>query len=142
MTGKRNTRPRDEFGRPLPYGMPGTDRVADDYAPTAEEAIAQATRLLAMGRPFHAHEVFEARWKTGPGDERDLWQGLAQICVGLTHLQRENPRGAEALLERGIARISGYAAREPYGMDLGAIERAARGGDPLRAVAEVFQSHS
>ncbi|MBO3745827.1 DUF309 domain-containing protein [Streptosporangiaceae bacterium NEAU-GS5] len=136
-------RPRDEFGRPLPYGSPGTsERVPDDYAPTAEEAVAEATRLLATGRPFHAHEVFEARWKTGPDHERDLWQGLAQICVGLTHLQRGNVKGAEALLDRGTARIAAYAEREPYGMDLEAIGRAAREPDPLEAVGAVLQSHS
>jgi hypothetical protein len=40
--------------------------------------------------PFAAHEVLEARWKAGPDEERDLWQGLAQICVGLTHAARGN----------------------------------------------------
>ncbi|MEW1808906.1 DUF309 domain-containing protein [Pseudarthrobacter sp. NPDC080039] len=40
---------------------------------------------MEAGRPFAAHEVLEARWKAGPAMERDLWQGLAQICVGLAH---------------------------------------------------------
>ena len=30
--------------------------------------------------------------ESGPGAERDLWQGLAQIAVGLTHAQRGNGR--------------------------------------------------
>ncbi|GIH80375.1 DUF309 domain-containing protein [Planobispora longispora] len=108
----RNQRPRDAFGRPLPHGAEGVERIPDDYAPDAEEALAEARRLLGEERPFHAHEVLEARWKTGPARERDLWQGLAQICVGLTHLQRGNRRGAAALLARGAERIGAYGV--PY----------------------------
>ncbi|GII86801.1 hypothetical protein Ssi03_47910 [Sphaerisporangium siamense] len=125
----RNARPRDEFGRPLPKGTPGVERVPDDYAPSAGRALADAAAYLDEGRPFHAHEVLEARWKTGPERERPLWQGLAQICVGLTHLQRGNARGAAALLGRGAARVSEYAAREPHpgAPDLAEAVRVARG---------------
>nr|WP_239082022.1 DUF309 domain-containing protein [Microbispora rosea] len=93
----------------------------DDYAPDAEEALEEARKLLAAGRPFHAHEVLEARWKTGPAEERELWQGLAQICVGLTHIQRGNLPGAAALLTRGSARLSAYGSTRPYGLDLRAL---------------------
>jgi hypothetical protein len=75
---------------------------------TGAEAAALADRLLRDGRPFHAHEVLEAAWKSGPADERDLWQGLAQIAVGLTHARRGNARGAVALLSRGADRVRGY----------------------------------
>lgn len=108
----RSRRPRDAFGRPLPYGAEGVERVPDDYAPDAREALEEARRLLGEGRPFHAHEVLEARWKAAPRRERELWQGLAQICVALTHLQRGNRRGASALFARGAARISSYGP--PY----------------------------
>jgi uncharacterized protein len=72
------------------------------------EAVSQAQRLIDEGRPFHAHEVFEAVWKSGPDDQRDLWQGLAQIAVGLTHARRGNSRGAVSLLRRGSAAVDGY----------------------------------
>jgi hypothetical protein len=121
----RNSRPRDEYGRPLPRGAAGVPRVPDDYSPEAPQALAETRRLLAEERPFHAHEVLEARWKTGPADERELWQGLAQICVGLTHLQRGNPSGAAALLTRGSARLGAYGSRQPYGLDLRALALAA-----------------
>jgi hypothetical protein len=122
-TGRpRSARPRDALGRPLPKGAPGVERVPDDYAPGPDEALAVASRYLAEGRPFHAHEVLEARWKTGPEGERDLWQGLAQICVGLTHLQRGNARGAEALLVRGADRIARYPGAP---IDAGAVVRLA-----------------
>ncbi|MFG1697078.1 DUF309 domain-containing protein [Nonomuraea sp. NPDC049309] len=104
----RNARPRDAYGRPLPYGSQGMPRVPDDYAPTTEQALADGRRFLEQGLPFNAHEVFEGRWKCAPDDERDLWQGLAQICVGLTHLQRGNGRGAVTLLTRGAAKTQSY----------------------------------
>ena len=77
--------------------------------------------MLAEGHPFHAHEVFEAAWKSSSGPERELWRGLAQIAVGLTHARRGNARGAVALLRRGAERVRGYAAgpgrRDPDGVD-------------------------
>src|SRR6185437_10887622 len=114
----RNARPRDALGRPLdPAGGPGpgsgaagTDRIPDDLVITGPEAAALADRLLRDGRPFHAHEVLEAAWKSGPSGERDLWQGLAQIAVGLTHARRGNALGAVALLSRGAERVRGYQA--------------------------------
>ena len=112
----RNARPRDALGRPLDpadgpgSGAAGTDRIPDDLVITGAEAAALADRLLRDGRPFHAHEVLEAAWKSGPSGERDLWQGLAQIAVGLTHARRGNARGAVALLSRGAERVRGYQA--------------------------------
>ena len=70
-------------------------------------------RLLAEDRPFHAHEVFEAAWKSVPEEERELWRGLAQIAVGLTHARRGNASGAAALLNRGAARVAAEAATVP-----------------------------
>ena len=107
----RNARPRDGLGRPLDRADgPGSaaDRIPDDLVITGAEAAALADRLLRDGRPFHAHEVLEAAWKSGPASERDLWQGLAQIAVGLTHARRGNARGAVALLSRGADRVRGY----------------------------------
>jgi hypothetical protein len=105
----RNARPRDALGRPLPYGTPGEPRAPEGVVRTPEETLREAQLLLDAGRPFHAHEVLEDAWKTGPDDERDLWRGLAQLAVGLTHAARGNPAGAVTLLSRG-ARSLGTAA--------------------------------
>jgi hypothetical protein len=99
-------------------------RIPDDLTVTGAEAAVMGGGLLAEGRPFHAHEVFEAAWKTGPEAERDLWQGLAQIAVGLTHARRGNVRGAVALLRRGTRRVSDYAGAgdaRRYGIDPGFV---------------------
>ncbi len=86
-----------------------------------------AQDLLARGRPFSAHEVFEARWKAAPEAERNLWQGLAQLAVAITHAQRGNGAGAHALLARGAERLEQYAATggPAYGLDLAAVRRQA-----------------
>jgi uncharacterized protein len=123
----RNARPRDAFGRPLPRGERGEERIPDDLAVPPEEALSMAQRLLDSGRPFHAHEVLEASWKAAPAAERELWRGLAQIAVGLTHAQRGNATGAAALLRRGGRRVGGYAGAAPYGIDAGGIARQASG---------------
>lgn len=123
----RNARPRDAAGRPLPRGCTGVPRVPDDLTLSPREALAEAQRLLDAGFAFHAHEVLEAVWKSAPAGERDLWRGLAQIAVGLTHLQRGNPTGAQALLARGADRVAGYAAGRPYGIDTAAVADAAQG---------------
>lgn len=106
----RNARPRDELGRPLPRSAPqGVPRIPDDLVVSPPEAAELGGRLLAEGRPFHAHEVFEAAWKSAPGPERELWRGLAQIAVGLTHARRGNASGAVTLLRRGADHVAGFA---------------------------------
>jgi hypothetical protein len=82
----------------------------ENMAFTPAEAVRLAQRLIDDGRPFHAHEVLEATWKSSPADERALWKGLAQIAVGLTHARRGNSKGAVTLLRRGAAAVAGYAA--------------------------------
>jgi uncharacterized protein len=77
---------------------------------TPAESIARAQHLLDTGRPFNAHDVLEAAWKLGPPEERDLWQGLAQLCVAMTHVGRGNPTGARTLFARGAARLRDYSA--------------------------------
>ena len=104
--------------------MPGADRVPDDLSLPPAEALELAQHLLDTGRPFHAHEVLEASWKQAPEAERELWRGLAQVAVGLTHVQRGNARGAVALLRRGGERVSGYAAAPPHGIDAAGLARA------------------
>lgn len=115
----RQARPRDALGRPLPYGATGVEPVPEEPLPP-RETIEAARALVDAGRPFAAHEVFEARWKAGPQQERDLWQGLAQLCVALTHAARGNQTGAHRLAERARARLDAYAATTgpTYGLDL------------------------
>jgi uncharacterized protein len=117
----RNARPRDGLGRPLPRGRAGVERVPDGLVLPPAEALVEAQRLLDDGKPFHAHEILEGVWKAAPDAERDLWQGLAQLAVGLTHLLRGNPTGACAVLRRGRDRIARYRADPPHGIDVAGL---------------------
>lgn len=122
----RNARARDGLGRPLSRSAddPGMPRIPDDMELPVMDAVVLADRLLRDGQPFHAHEVLEAVWKTGPAPERDLWQGLAQIAVGITHARRGNARGAVALLRRGADRTAGYPPRA-HGVMVARVAQAA-----------------
>jgi uncharacterized protein len=127
----RSARPRDALGRPLPRDATGEPPTSDQALPPVQ-ALAEAQRLLDAGRPFHAHEVLEAAWKAAPNAERDLWQGLAQIAVGLTHANRGNARGAAALLRRGVSRLDGYPDRGPHGIDVAGLRT--RGTDLAQSI--------
>jgi hypothetical protein len=122
----RNARPRDALGRPLPYGAVGEERAPEGVVRPPDQALAEAQALLDAGRPFHAHEVLEDAWKSAPEGERELWRGLAQLAVGLTHAMRGNAIGAATLLDRGARSIEPYAAARPHGIDVPGLVRWAR----------------
>jgi hypothetical protein len=129
----RNARPRDGLGRPLPYGAAGVERAPEGVVRTPAETLREAQRLLDAGLPFHAHEVLEDAWKSAPDSERELWRGLAQLAVGVTHAARGNRRGTEALLRRGARAIEPFSRAAPHGLDLTAVLRWA---EHARAVVE------
>ncbi|MFD9044807.1 MULTISPECIES: DUF309 domain-containing protein [Streptomyces] len=126
----RSARPRDGLGRPLPYGAPGVERQPEGVLREPEETVVEAQALLDAGKPFHAHEVFEDAWKSGPDEERALWRGLAQLAVGLTHSARGNVKGGALLLRRGAGAVEEWGAasgrRQPYGVDLAGVGAWAR----------------
>ncbi|MFC9930358.1 DUF309 domain-containing protein [Streptomyces sp. NPDC127190] len=126
----RSARPRDGLGRPLPYGAQGVPRQPEGVVRAPGETVAEAQELLDAGRPFHAHEVFEDAWKSGPEEERGLWRGLAQLAVGLTHAARGNAVGGARLLRRGAGGVEEWERERgedwPYGLDLAGLARWAR----------------
>ncbi|RBY84046.1 DUF309 domain-containing protein [Blastococcus sp. TF02A-30] len=123
----RNARPRDALGRPLPHDAVGEPRAPEGIVREPLVALAEAQSLLDAGRPFHAHEVLEDAWKTAVPEERQLWRGLAQLAVGLTHAARGNARGAATLLERGAGNVAPYATAPPHGVDVPGLTAWARG---------------
>lgn len=137
----QQARPRDALGRPLAYGAAGVEPISEAPLPPAE-TLAYARALLDQGRPFAAHEALEVRWKSCPEVERALWQGLAQLCVGLTHQARGNAVGATRLVERAAGRLAAYGqtAAPTYGLDLAALVECARDrvsddSGPLQSIA-------
>jgi predicted metal-dependent hydrolase len=117
----RSTRPRDSLGRPLAPGSVGIPRIPDDLKLAPAETLAYAQELLDRCLAFNAHEVLEAAWKNGPAEERMRWQGLAQLAVGITHVQRGNVKGAVSLLGSASARLSHDDRPAPYGVDVAGL---------------------
>lgn len=113
----RNARPRDALGRPLPRGSEGVPRIPDDLNLPPAESLSYAQDLLDSGLAFNAHEVLEAAWKNGPAGEATMWQALAQLAVGITHVQRGNVKGACVLLDRAAAGLAASVRPAPYGID-------------------------
>lgn len=129
----RNTRPRDALGRPLPHGSAGVARIPDELDLSPAETLTYAQQLLDEGLAFNAHEVFEAAWKSRPQDERALWQGLAQLAVGITHVQRGNTKGALGVLRRASAGLADDR-RPSHGVDVhGLVAYAGQLIDDLEA---------
>jgi uncharacterized protein len=122
----RNARRRDDLGRPMPRDA-GALSPTNPPALPPTEAVRHAQQLLDTGRPFVAHEVFEAVWKaTADPGERELWRGLAQVCVGITHALRGNEIGAAALLQRAAETLAPYAGTTPYQIDVDGLRAWAR----------------
>jgi Flp pilus assembly protein TadD len=117
----RSTRPRDALGRPLPQGSEGVERIPDDLELPPAETLGYAQDLLDRGLAFNAHEVLEAAWKNGPGDEKTLWQALAQLAVGVTHAQRGNVKGAITVLRRASAGLAQNDKTAPYAIDVAGL---------------------
>lgn len=98
-------RPRDRYGRPLPLDCDPAlivPAVPERDAITGEQAWTEALDYLSQDLPFHAHEVFEQRWRCAPEPERACWQALAQWGAALTHRARGNTRGAHRIAERAL----------------------------------------
>jgi uncharacterized protein len=117
----RSTRPRDALGRPLPQGSLGVPRIPDDLELPPAETVAYAQDLLDRGLAFNAHEVLEAAWKNGPDSEKTLWQALAQLAVGVTHVQRGNVEGAITVLRRASAGLAQVDKPAPYAIDIAGL---------------------
>lgn len=101
-----NTRPRDALGRPLPWDAVGEEMVPEREFISSAQAVAEAVDYLRSGRPFHAHEVLEQRWRCAPEAEREWWRALAQAAAGVTQAARGNEIGARRLRDRAAATVA------------------------------------
>jgi uncharacterized protein len=99
------------------------ENAVDSVASALEVAVA----FFDARRFFEAHEFLEWIWKCDevPPDDREFWKGVTQIAVGFTHLQRGNPKGAVALLERACRYLAAYPSPY-YGIDREALSAAAQ----------------
>jgi predicted metal-dependent hydrolase len=99
---------RDRYGRPLREPFDPALVVAEVPERSFIEGLdawQEAMDYLTRDLPFHAHEVFEQRWRCAPADERLLWRGLAQWGAACTHAARGNVVGAKRLAERALQSV-------------------------------------
>lgn len=131
------SRPRDELGRPLPWGSENRLPMEDFDALPLGENHRLAIRYWNARSFFPAHEAWESCWKQakGTGDE-ELFKGLSQLGAGYVHWGRENHHGAKTLLRRGAGRVREFGDRK-LGLDLAAIVAAAEAdADRVEAAQE------
>jgi hypothetical protein len=127
-TERRNKpeRPRDELGRPQPWGAENRLHLEDFDSMSLEDNHRLARRHFNAGEFFPAHEAWETAWKQARGSaEAELFKGLSQLGAGYVHLLRGNAHGAIQLLRRAAGRVGGY----PPGtrdVDTAAVAAAAR----------------
>jgi len=67
----------------------------------------EGARLLASRRFYKAHEAFEDLWKAASRQQdRDLWQGLAQLAAALVKHDGREPTTAISLLAKARSRLT------------------------------------
>ena len=119
---------RDALGRPLPADadpariVPGVPSLIEL---TDVEAWTMALDYADNGLPFHAHEVFELRWRQCPDNERAAWQALAQWGAALTHAARGNPVGAREVARRALVNLD-EADTVPACVDVARVRASCR----------------
>lgn len=82
--------------------------------------VDEAIRLFDEGDYFMAHETLEEHWIEAPEADRDFFQGLINLAVGLHHHQRGNVTGARLQFRKAANRLKDYPASYE-GVDVGGV---------------------
>ena len=144
MTDQRTLRPperpRDRFGRPLPWGSV-TEIDFEDYASLTREANhALGIAHFNASRFFQAHEAWEEAWrKASNSPDEAFFKGLAQLGAAYTHYVRGNAHGARVLLERALERIALYGPAH-LGLDVAGLTPRFQEQATAFALAEATQT--
>jgi uncharacterized protein len=126
-TDRRNKpeRPRDELGRPQPWGAENRLHLEDFDSMSLEDNHRVARAHFNDGRFFPAHEAWETAWKQARATPlAELFKGLSQLGAGYVHLLRGNAHGATRLLRRAAGRVRAYPSGTE-GVDTQAVADAA-----------------
>ncbi len=70
--------------------------------------FAEAIDQFNSGDYYACHDTLEAIWNNSWQSDRDFYQGILQIAVGLYHLNSQNWHGAAILLGEGTSRLPAY----------------------------------
>jgi len=86
------------------------DRAESDLSESLPDAFWQGVSQFNQGHYYDCHDTLEALWMEADPAERQFYQGILQIAVGLYHLGNGNWQGAATLLGEGRHRLSAYGA--------------------------------
>ena len=75
---------------------------------TIETLFEEGKSKYLKGEYFDAHEIWEDLWSDYYLIDRQLIQGLIQLCVSLVHLGNGNLKGAKSLLKKSIEKFSQF----------------------------------
>ncbi|GMV38436.1 MAG: hypothetical protein AMXMBFR64_01520 [Myxococcales bacterium] len=76
-----------------------------------DPALRAGATLFHSGALYEAHEAWEEEWRAeGPGERRELLQGLVQVAVALLHRDRGNAIGAARVGARAAERLAALPA--------------------------------
>ena len=81
---------------------------ADQNDTLRQHALRKGALLFNHHLFFEVHEVLEAQWLQETGREKLFFQGLIQVAVAFYHLENANLRGAQMLLQDGMAKLFPY----------------------------------
>ncbi len=70
--------------------------------------IKEGVKLFNDGSYFEAHDYFEEMWNCAVSNEREFYQGLVQISVGLFHLISKNYNGALSQFSKGAKKLKEF----------------------------------
>jgi uncharacterized protein len=114
-------RPRDELGRPQPWGAENRLELEEFDSLALEENHRLGVSHFDGGRYFPAHEAWETAWKQARDtDDAEFFKGLSQLGAGYVHLLRGNAHGAMTLLRRASSRVRRYPERH-FGIDTASV---------------------
>ncbi|AFY65330.1 DUF309 domain-containing protein [Geitlerinema sp. PCC 7407] len=71
-------------------------------------AFWQGVEQFNQGEFYACHDTLETIWLEAVGPQRNFYQGILQIAVGIYHLSNANARGAMVLLGEGVGRLRSY----------------------------------
>ncbi len=86
------------------------------------ELLIQGIAEYNAGDLFRCHTTLESLWRLSRGEARRFVQGMIQSTMGLHHAMRGNIAGSLRLLDRGMAKLDGFAG-DFAGIELGTFRR-------------------
>jgi predicted metal-dependent hydrolase len=92
--------------------------------------------LFNAGDYFEAHEAWEDLWMDMAGPDKQFYQGLIQVAVGLCHFCNGNLRGAIKLYHSSLNYLSRYPSPH-FGLDLDKFREQVRACFGCLLAAEV-----